>query len=95
MGELGEDDVSLHEVVGRAARRLGIDRILAIGALSQNTVNTFGRGGQWYENIESLIEELRCSATENTNVLIKGSRFMQMERVVEALINEPPMRRKA
>lgn len=95
MGELGEDDVSLHEMVGRVARRLGIDRILAIGALSQNTVRTFGRGGQWYENIDGLIEELRCSATENTNVLIKGSRFMQMERVVEALINEPPTRRKA
>ncbi len=95
MGELGEDEVLLHKAVGRAARRLGIDRILATGALSRNTVKTFGRGGQWYENIDGLIEELQRSATEDTNVLIKGSRFMQMERVVEALINKPPMRRKA
>ena len=95
MGELGEDEVLLHKAVGRAARRLGIDRILATGSLSQNTVKTFGKGGMWYEDIAALIEELQRSATEDTNVLIKGSRFMQMERVVEALINEPPARRKA
>jgi UDP-N-acetylmuramoyl-tripeptide--D-alanyl-D-alanine ligase len=95
MGELGEDEVLLHKAVGRAAKRLGIDRILATGSLSQNTVKTFGSGGQWYESIDGLIEELQRSATEDTNVLIKGSRFMQMERVVEALINEPPTRRKA
>ena len=95
MGELGEDEVLLHRAVGRAARRLGIDRLLATGALSQNTVKTFGSGGQWYEDIDALIEEIQRSATEDTNILIKGSRFMQMERVVEALINEPPMRRKA
>ena len=95
MGELGEDEVLLHKAVGRAAKRLGIDRILAIGALSQNTVKTFGNGGQWYENIDGLIKELQSSATEDTNILIKGSRFMEMERVVEALIKEPPTRRKA
>ena len=94
MGELGEDEVLLHKAVGRAARRLGIDRILATGKLSQNTVKTFGSGGEWYENIDGVIEELQRSATQDTNVLIKGSRFMQMERIVEALINEPPTRRK-
>ena len=94
MGELGEDEILLHKAVGRAAKRLGIDRILAIGALSQNTVTTFGNGGKWYENIDRLIEELQRSATEDTNILIKGSRFMEMERVVEALISQPPTRRK-
>jgi len=95
MGELGEDEVLLHKAVGRAARRLGIDRLLATGVLSQNTVKIFGSGGQWFEDIDGLIEEIQRSATEDTNILIKGSRFMQMERVIEALINEPPMRRKA
>lgn len=95
MAELGEDEVLLHKAVGRAARRLGIDRLLATGTLSRNTVKTFGSGGQWYENIDALIEEVQRSATEDTNILIKGSRFMEMERVVEALISEPPMRRKA
>ena len=94
MGELGEDEVLLHKAVGRAAKRLGIDRILATGNLSKNTVKTFGNGGQWYENIDGLVEELQRTATENTNILIKGSRFMEMERVVEALINELPTRRK-
>jgi UDP-N-acetylmuramoyl-tripeptide--D-alanyl-D-alanine ligase len=62
--------------------------------LSKNTVQTFGNGGQWYESIDGLVEELQRTATEDTNILIKGSRFMEMERVVEALINEPPSRRK-
>lgn len=95
MGELGEDEILLHKAVGRAAKRLGIDRILATGHLSKNTVKTFGNGGQWYENIDGLVEELQRTATKDTNILIKGSRFMEMERVVEALINEPPTRRKA
>ena len=95
MGELGEDEVLLHKAVGRAAKRLGIDRILATGKLSKNTVKTFGNGGQWYENIDNLVEELQRSATANTNILIKGSRFMEMERVVKALINKLPTRRKA
>ncbi len=95
MGELGEDEVLLHKAVGRAAKRLGIDRILATGKLSKNTVKTFGNGAQWYENIDGLVAELQRTATEDTNILIKGSRFMEMERVVEALINEPPTKRKA
>lgn len=95
MGELGEDEVLLHKAVGRAAKRLGIDRILATGKLSKNTVKTFGNGAQWYESIDGLVEELQRTATEDTNILIKGSRFMEMERVVEALINEPPTKRKA
>lgn len=95
MAELGEDEVLLHKAVGRAAKRLGIDRILATGALSKNTVKTFGKGGQWYADIDSLVEELRRTATDDTNILIKGSRFMQMERIVEALIEEPPVRSKA
>ncbi len=94
MAELGEDEVLLHKAVGRAAKRLGIDRILATGKLSKNTVKTFGSGGQWYENIDGLVEELHRSATENTNILIKGSRFMEMERVVKALINKLPTGRK-
>lgn len=95
MGELGEDEIELHEAVGRAAKRLGIDRILATGTLSKYTVKTFGDSGTWFENIDDLIEELQHSATDGTNILIKGSRFMRMERVVRALISKPPMRRKA
>jgi UDP-N-acetylmuramoyl-tripeptide--D-alanyl-D-alanine ligase len=94
MGELGKNTALLHKEVGLAARRLGIDRLLATGVLSKNTVKTFGSGGQWYEDIDDLIEDLKRSAIKNTNILIKGSRFMHMERVVEALINEPSMRRK-
>lgn len=95
MGELGDDEILLHKAVGRAAKRLGIDRILATGDLSRNTVQTFGNGGQWYEDLHALIEEVQRTATAETNILIKGSRFMRMERVVEALINQSPMRRKA
>jgi UDP-N-acetylmuramoyl-tripeptide--D-alanyl-D-alanine ligase len=95
MGELGDDEVLMHKAVGRAARRLGIDRILAVGTLSRHTVKTFGSGGQWYENIDSLLEEVRRSATADTNLLIKGSRFMRMERVIEALLDPRPMVRKA
>jgi UDP-N-acetylmuramoyl-tripeptide--D-alanyl-D-alanine ligase len=85
MGELGDDAAILHAKIGAEARRAGIEKLYALGELSVNAVQEFGSGAQHYKRIEELQEALKKELDANTTVLVKGSRFMKMERVVEHL----------
>ncbi len=92
MGELGDDAPRLHRETGEAVREAGVTRLLATGGLSRNTVDGFGNGASWYPSVEALIDVLANEIGSNSNVLVKGSRFMRMERVVDALTAEPQRR---
>lgn len=83
MGELGDDAATYHAEIGVEARRAGIEKIYAMGILSNNAVSEFGKGARHFERIEDLQDALEKELDENTTVLVKGSRFMKMERVVE------------
>ena len=85
MGELGDDAVRLHAETGAQVREAGISRLLAAGDLSRNTVEGFGDGASWHADVDELAAGLASELREGVNVLVKGSRFMRMERVVEAL----------
>jgi UDP-N-acetylmuramoyl-tripeptide--D-alanyl-D-alanine ligase len=85
MGELGGDAAEFHAEIGSEARRAGIEKLYALGTLSQYTVSEFGSGAQHFERIEDLQAALEKELDENTTVLVKGSRFMKMERVVNYL----------
>ncbi len=87
MAELGDDAARLHASVGTDLKSVGINHLLATGELSHHTVAAFGDDGLWFATQEELIETLRKSLDGNSNVLVKGSRSMSMERVVAALQN--------
>lgn len=95
MKELGEDAAAMHREVGEAARASGIDRLFGLGDLSRNTVEGFGERGSWFGSIDALVDELSATLTDSVNVLVKGSRSMRMERVVDALREVDDMRREA
>jgi UDP-N-acetylmuramoyl-tripeptide--D-alanyl-D-alanine ligase len=82
MGELGEDAAALHAEIGRAAREAGTDRLLALGELTKETVGAYGPGAMHFDTLEDLLAELEHALGPDTTVLVKGSRFMKMERVV-------------
>ena len=84
MGEVGVRGPEFHREVGQYARERGIDALFAIGPLMREAVQAFGAGAH-FDDIDALIAALRPSLRAGTTVLIKGSRFMQMERVVQAL----------
>ncbi|MDH4286450.1 MAG: UDP-N-acetylmuramoyl-tripeptide--D-alanyl-D-alanine ligase, partial [Gallionella sp.] len=86
MGELGENAAALHAEIGSEARRAGIEKLYALGALSANAVREFGDGARHFERIEDLKRALEKELDAGTTVLVKGSRFMKMERVVEFLV---------
>lgn len=88
MGELGDGAAAMHAEVGLAAREAGVDRLLALGELSRNSVGAFGAGAMHFERIQELLAELENELTPDTTVLVKGSRFMQMERVVQSFAED-------
>jgi len=89
MGELGADAAAMHAQIGLAARAAGIERLFALGELSRETVSAFGAGAMHFERIQELLAELENELTPETTVLVKGSRFMQMERVVQSFMDAP------
>ncbi|HEX4599513.1 MAG TPA: UDP-N-acetylmuramoyl-tripeptide--D-alanyl-D-alanine ligase [Burkholderiaceae bacterium] len=84
MGEVGQQGPAFHREVGSYARERGIESLLAAGALSREAVLAFGAGARHFEEVEDLIAAVTPLATCGT-VLVKGSRFMRMERVVQAI----------
>ncbi len=88
MGELGADAPAFHTQMGVQAQAAGINQLYAMGDLSRLAVESFGSGGHHYATHEALITALTAELPvlgPNTTVLVKGSRFMHMERVVEAI----------
>jgi len=88
MGELGETAAEMHREIGAYAKSAGLDRLLVLGELSKEMAGAFGAGAQHFESPEALGEVLSKQLTANTTVLVKGSRFMRMERVVALLLAE-------
>lgn len=85
MGELGIDAARLHAEMGAEAREMGVNQLLALGELSAYAVKEFGAGAQHFQRIEDLLEALKPELDADCTVLVKGSRFMKMERVVKEL----------
>ncbi len=88
MAELGESAKILHHQAGEIARRYGVARLYAIGALSRVSVAAFGRGATHFDNVQALIRCLKLDLRAGINVLVKGSRSMHMEQVVNALLDQ-------
>ena len=87
MGELGADAAQMHADIGSYAKLAGIAELYALGDLSRETATAFGSGAQHYDAPEALAAQLMAQMDTNAVVLVKGSRFMRMERVV-TLITE-------
>ena len=85
MGEVGANGPRYHGEVGAYARAAGIERLLTVGTLATESAAAFGAGAQHFASVEALAEHVAAAARAGTTVLVKGSRFMRMERVVAAL----------
>lgn len=83
MGELGEGAGALHAQVGAMAQQAGIQQLYALGELSRRAVEQFGEGGCHFGTLDALQQALQSRLNAQTTVLIKGSRFMKMEKVVQ------------
>lgn len=85
MGETGHQGPAFHREIGDYARAAGVATLLALGDATRETVHAFGKGALHFEEIGPMLDRARIEATRGGTILVKGSRFMQMERVVQAL----------
>ncbi len=88
MGELGADASKLHAEIGAAAKAAGLDALCALGELSREAVKSFGARARHFESPEALCAGLEAELAAGVTLLIKGSRFMRMERVVDLLADK-------
>jgi MurE/MurF fusion protein len=86
MGEVGAQGPQFHAEAGAHARAQGIESLLALGALTPAAVASFGAGGRHFSDVEGLNAAVLASLPQAASLVVKGSRFMRMERVVEAVM---------
>ncbi len=86
MGELGDNSAQVHDEIGGYAKRKGIDGLFALGDMTTVAVRNFGQGGYHFSSPEALVHALSARLDADSVVLVKGSRFMRMERVADALV---------
>jgi UDP-N-acetylmuramoyl-tripeptide--D-alanyl-D-alanine ligase len=84
MGEVGSDGPALHAEAGRHAKACGIDHLFALGELAASAAVDFD-GAQHFQSIDALTDAVRTALPGVASVLVKGSRFMRMERVVQTI----------
>ncbi len=88
MGEVGDQGPQLHAQAGRYAHSQGIEHLLATGNLSRSTVAAFTHAGspaQHCADLTALTQAVVQALPHSASVLVKGSRFMRMEKIIEAL----------
>jgi UDP-N-acetylmuramoyl-tripeptide--D-alanyl-D-alanine ligase len=83
MGELGSGAAEMHAEIGRYAREQGVGRLFALGEHAAHAAQAFGAGARHFTRIEDLLAEAENALAPGVTALVKGSRFMQMERVVK------------
>jgi len=88
MGEVGDQGPAFHREVGAYASECGIEALWAVGPESASTVAGFS-GARAFASVEALVAALG-DAPAAASLLVKGSRFMRMERVVAALAGTDP-----
>ena len=85
MGELGDQAAAMHAEIGAFAREAGIDALMALGDASRHAVQAFGKGASHFDDVEALTKAAQREAAAGAAILVKGSRFMRMERIADAL----------
>ncbi|MCK2127086.1 UDP-N-acetylmuramoyl-tripeptide--D-alanyl-D-alanine ligase [Thauera aromatica] len=86
MREVGGISAQVHDEIGGYAKSKGVDGLFALGEMSAIAVRNFGEGGHHFASAEALVKALAPRLDADSVVLVKGSRFMCMERVADALV---------
>ena len=86
MGEVGQQGPEFHQEVGTFAKTSGIEALFTLGDLCVHSSQAF-EGAHHFANMDNLQQTVLAQISTYNSVLVKGSRFMKMERVVDALRN--------
>ena len=88
MGEVGNQGPEFHTEVGAYAAECGIEALYTLGELSVHAAKAFGPA-RHFADMGELLHAVTLQLPDFQSVVVKGSRFMKMERVVDALMSHP------
>jgi UDP-N-acetylmuramoyl-tripeptide--D-alanyl-D-alanine ligase len=92
MLELGPTAAAIHREIGAYAAEVGVDLLFAYGELAKeyaHGMNDIVNGrGEYFSNKQALINRLKAYIKPGDFILVKGSRGMKMEEIVNALSTE-------
>jgi UDP-N-acetylmuramoyl-tripeptide--D-alanyl-D-alanine ligase len=86
MGEVGNQGPEFHAEVGAYAAERGIEALFTLGDLCVHSAQAFG-AARHFEDMDRLLAAVMAQVDGFQSVVVKGSRFMKMERVVQALLS--------
>ncbi|MBU6194331.1 MAG: UDP-N-acetylmuramoylalanyl-D-glutamyl-2, 6-diaminopimelate--D-alanyl-D-alanine ligase, partial [Burkholderiales bacterium] len=89
MGEVGAQGPAFHAEVGSYARQRGVEQLWTLGELCVHSADAYGTGARHFASMDELTAALQ-GASLGRSLLVKGSRFMRMERAVAALQSPQP-----
>ncbi len=85
MGELGNESEFMHQKAGEIAKQFGVTRLFAYGDHTKHSVKAFGKGAKHFSSHAEIVTVLQAEITKDICVLVKGSRAMQMEKIVAGI----------
>ena len=88
MGEVGNDGERFHVEVGEYARERQIGHLFTFGEMARFASTAFGNNGRHFDDMAEMNAVLEQLLEPDMTVLVKGSRFMKMERVVNQLMDK-------
>jgi UDP-N-acetylmuramoyl-tripeptide--D-alanyl-D-alanine ligase len=92
MGEVGDNGPAFHREIGAYAKERGVDALYALGDASRDACTAFGDGAHHVDSVDTLLAQLQQAGFgPAATLLVKGSRFMKMERVVDAVTSPQPI----
>ena len=86
MGELGEYSELYHKQVAKHAYDMGVKKLFVISKYSKSILDEFGDNSYSFNSIETLIDYIKPQLNDNVNILVKASRFMKFDIIVDALL---------
>ena len=86
MAELGEESISLHKKISVYAKQSGIDMLLCFGEHSSYAASSFGEGSYCFNSHQDIYNFIISQLNDKVNILVKGSRSMSMDKVVDKLL---------
>ncbi|MFN7834871.1 MAG: UDP-N-acetylmuramoyl-tripeptide--D-alanyl-D-alanine ligase [Burkholderiaceae bacterium] len=90
MGEVGVQGGPFHAEIGHYARQCGLEKLFALGVLARESAAAFGAAAVHCDSAAELVAQVQTWLSKRSGaVLVKGSRFMKMETIVQALLAAP------
>lgn len=86
MGELGNDAEAMHADAGMQARQSGVGRLYTLGNLARHAASSFGKHSYSFDDHKSMVEQITQDLEQDVTLLVKGSRRMQMEKIIAACV---------